>query len=520
MESRPGEGSTFHFTVDLEPREREEEENPRDGKLEKLRILVVDDNAAAREIYREMILSFGFSVGTASSAEEARDVLGDRAGDNWDIVLLDGDMPGKSGRELTDERITEPAPSPKIILMTASESDEELNASVKNPLIAKVLAKPLMPSSLLNAIHDSMGIAEIRPLRTDSLDREIKQIKARLNGCHVLLVEDNEINQEVALEILSRAGITSDLAENGQDAVDMVYAEDYDAVLMDCQLPLMDGYEATGKIRELERFAELPIIAMTANVLSGDRERSLSSGMNDHVGKPVNPKEIYRVLDKWIGRNRDVSLTEQTEPAALSPLKKPPRIYGLDYREGMTLLGGNGELYFRLLGKFIDTYAAFADDFQRAENDQDRDAAARLAHSLKGSAGNIAARLIAEKAGDLESAVRRKDESARTEALESLTALLDPFILALQEYRESGSEERKSPMDNGPSRLTEEMVIKMKGLLGDSDTEAVDYLGEFVSAAEDDLQLTPAFKSFVKSVERYEFEEALDQLEKIKEGTL
>ena len=512
IESRVGRGSTFHFTVNLERQEQEESLLASCGELDSLRILVIDDNGTAREIYQQMLNSFGFSTDTATTPEEGWEKLISPPDGGWDFVLMDGNMPDRGGTVLA-RRMEEELPSPpRVILMTAYAREEVLSRSESTPLIVGVLAKPVMPSTLLNAIQDALGIAEMRPKRDISLKNEVAQIKTRLAGRKILLVEDNEINQEVARELLTQAGMAVDLAEDGQEAVDMIYAGNYDAVLMDCQLPLMDGYEATAKIRELERFENLPIIAMTANVLSGDKEKSLEAGMNDHLGKPINPRELYKTLNRWIEEEGTSVLPVPSQPAAPDREIEPPHIAGLNYEEALIFLDGNKLLYHKLLGKFLENYASFEEDFLKTREDKDEGAAARWAHSLKGSAGNIGAGVIAEKAEALERALRQNgEEGVLKEAFSSLGESLGQFLGELENYR---AEERGPEPENVPDETFPEKLTVMRAFLTEYDTEAVDFLGDLLPSA-GHLSGSPLFKKFVKRVERYEFGEALELLDQL-----
>ncbi len=513
IDSQIGRGSTFHFTVDLERQEQGETLLASCGELDSLKILVIDDNSTAREIYRQMLACFGFTTDTAETADEGWEKLLSPPDGGWDFVLMDGNMPQQEGPALARKIEADLPNPPRVILMTAYAREELLSESAASPLVVGVLAKPVMPSTLLNAIQDALGIAEMRPKRDISLKNEVAQIKTRLAGRKILLVEDNEINQEVARELLTQAGMAVDLAEDGQEAVDMIYAGNYDAVLMDCQLPLMDGYEATAKIRELERFENLPIIAMTANVLSGDKEKSLEAGMNDHLGKPINPRELYKTLNRWIEDEGTSVLPLSSQPAPLPAEIEPPHIAGLNYEEGLIFLDGNVLLYHKLLGKFLENYGSFEEDFLKTREDSDEGAAARWAHSLKGSAGNIGAGVIAEKAEALEGALRRNgEEGALEEAFSSLKESLGPFLGELENYR---AEEKGEPNpETIPDGTFPEKLTVMRAFLTEYDTEAVDFLGDLLPSA-GHLSGSPLFKKFVKKVERYEFGEALEILDQL-----
>jgi two-component system, sensor histidine kinase and response regulator len=492
VDSQAGRGSTFHLTVNLQKQTETHGRFPEFGNLGPRRILVVDDNESARE----MMLR-----------EE---------GHPRDLILIDWNLPGTDGLQLCREMAERKPVPPRVILMTAYDREEALNASRDMAPIGEVLSKPIMPSTLLDAILTALGAPPNRKHRSSVHKKEISRLKSSLKGRRILLVEDNEINQEVALELLTGAGVMVDVAGNGQEAVDLVLSRPYDAVLMDCQLPVMDGYRATKIIRSEAGFAGLPVIAMTANVLSGDREKSLKAGMSDHVGKPVDPAELFRVLSKWLGTPEDMApVPSQSESSLPADFALP----GLNREAGLSVMGNNETLNLRLLRKFAASFSAFEEDFRKEFDGGDREKALRIAHSLKGAAGNIGALEVMGTAGELEAACREKGSDGSIEELlkgvaESLAPLLEGIAAGLE------MQERENPADDGAGSfpLTEAMTEKMRNLLQENDTESVDYLEEFVPSS-GDLQFLPSFKKFILAVENYDFDEALALLDDFLGGT-
>ncbi len=515
VDSEAGKGSTFHFTVNLARQEDEHERFPDHSSIDELKILIVDDNSTSLLILSEILVSFKFIIDTASSSDEAVLKLSD-PDKKFDLVLMDWNLPGRDGIDTVKmiNKSEEIEHKPSVIMMTAYGRDDAINASRGVDNIAEYLSKPIMPSSLLDAVLAATG-SKVRSARRIDIHTEmISSVKSGLKGARILLVEDNAINQEVAIELLSSAGIEVTLAENGLEAVELVLKEDFDGVLMDCQLPVMDGYEATEKIRENAAYSELPIIAMTANVLSGDREKSLKAGMNDHVGKPVNPSELFSVLGQWIRKGEiihhgeDISIDNDILPELSD-------IPGLDTEAGLSVVQGNTALYIRLLGKYVEMHDDFSKQFEKALAESS-EASTRLAHSLKGSSGNIGANAVRKAASQLEAACRDKAEKSELNyIIERVSLNLSDLIADIKEHiieLQPGIHETKE--DNGLS-LTSEMMDKMEHLLAENDTEAVIYLETFTEAV-GQKQFTPAFRKFVKTVENYDFEKALDNLRKLK----
>ncbi len=515
VDSEAGKGSTFHFTVNLARQEDEHERFPDHSSIDELKILIVDDNSTSLLILSEILVSFKFDIDTASSSEEA--VLKLSGTDKkFDLVLMDWNLPGRDGIDTVKmiNKSEEISHKPLVIMMTAYGRDDAISASRGVENIAEYLSKPIMPSSLLDAVLAATG-SKVRSARRIDMHTELLDtVKSGLKGARILLVEDNAINQEVAIELLSSAGIDVTLAENGLEAVELVFKEGFDGVLMDCQLPVMDGYEATSKIRENSAYSDLPIIAMTANVLSGDREKSLKAGMNDHVGKPVNPAELFSVLGQWIQKTK-IELDDEDILEGDGILTEMIDIPGLDTEAGLFVVQGNRALYMRLLGKYVEMYDDFSEQFKKALA-EGPEASTSLAHSLKGSSGNIGATAVRKAASQLEAACRDKAENNELNYLiERVNLNLSDLIADIKEnVIKLQPEGHDSENDKAPS-LTNEMVDKMEHLLSENDTEAVIYLETFIEAA-GNKQFTPAFRKFVKCVENYDFEKALDNLRKLK----
>jgi PAS domain S-box-containing protein len=306
VESEAGKGSTFHFHARFGV-----QKNPRTRRMFKAdellgtRVLVVDDNASAREILSTMARTFGLEVDVARDGAEGLRLIeqSDKKQQPYDLVLMDWKMPVMDGVEATSQIGAQNLhKAPTVIMVTAFGREEAMaSASERGVKIHNVLTKPVTPSTLLEAIgetlHKGMEITTRSEARADSQNEAMGSLK----GARVLLVEDNDMNQELAMELLANAGIEVTLAVNGPDALDKIGADaGFDGVLMDCQMPVMDGYTATREIRKNEKYRNLPIIAMTANAMTGDREKVIEAGMNDHIAKPLNVGAMFATIAKWI----------------------------------------------------------------------------------------------------------------------------------------------------------------------------------------------------------------------------
>ena len=321
VESVPGRGSTFSFTAAFDlPEQADVPVRRVAGDLHGMRVLVVDDNATSRLLLEETLTAMAFRVTLAEDGAEALRCVAEacRAGNPYRIILLDWKMPGMDGTE-TARRIREvvtPEEAATIIMVTAY-GREEIVKQIREIGIREVLTKPVSPSALFDAISVALDFS----VKNDTMERSSPQ-QSRLRGARVLLAEDNLINQQVAQEILLLFGVDVDIADNGEEAVRKARENVYDAVLMDIQMSRMDGLEATRRIRREIPSARMPIIAMTAHAMSGDREKSLAAGMQDHVTKPVDPDALYATLARWIRPASPASLTDETGDGARTDAAK------------------------------------------------------------------------------------------------------------------------------------------------------------------------------------------------------
>jgi PAS domain S-box-containing protein len=517
VESVPGSGSTFHFCVSLgvqtdAPARRMFTAD----ELLGIRVLVVDDNASAREILSSMAHSFGVEVDVADSGRLALRMLAQAEHNSlpFDLVLMDWRMPGMDGvetvRQMRSANLTR---TPSVIMVTALDREELLEqAKLQHVQLPVVLTKPVTPSTLLEAIGTVFGKVPQIGTRASERNEQSADNMARLKGARLLLVEDNELNRELACDLLQGAGIELELACDGQQALDLLARDsDFDGVLMDCQMPVMDGYTATRRIRQQANFAALPIIAMTADAMAGDRERALACGMNDHLSKPLDVDGMFATLASWIkprvGRPGKAPMV--TGPAASEAL--PARLEGIDQVAGLATCSGKSALYLQLLRKFHSTQMSFVEQFQVALADADPTAATRVAHTLRGTAGNIGAKAVAQAAAQLEQACQAGESSTRVQAhLAEVGQRLIPVLNALSRLGEA---------DPASGALAPQPVVELSGrlsrlrhLLAESDTAAIAALDDVRSLSLDEA-LAKRLSLVAQQLERFDFDRALALLQ-------
>jgi CheY-like chemotaxis protein len=308
-ESTLGQGSSFFFTVRLKIADKKEQSQSQEVSFKGLTALIVDDDITALEIISEELIREAFEVITCASGMEAIDYLDSK---KWfpDLLVIDWQMPNMDGLDTIKKlqaKWTRSRQVP-IIMVTAYNRDEVLPFS-RSLGVKKVLDKPISASKLHDTLMELFGRKLVRTTQNDLVSE--KELIKTIKGARILLVEDNDVNQLVAGRILGNAGFKVKIAGNGSLAVDMVKNEPFELILMDIQMPVMDGFTATHHIRELG-FRDLPIVAMTAHAMSSDRELSLKSGMNDHINKPINVQELFQTLLKWIPPQNNE--TPETKP--------------------------------------------------------------------------------------------------------------------------------------------------------------------------------------------------------------
>jgi signal transduction histidine kinase/DNA-binding response OmpR family regulator/HPt (histidine-containing phosphotransfer) domain-containing protein len=434
--STPGAGSRFSFTVTLGVDADAEVESRALGRA---RVLVVDDSASARDALAEMLGAWGIRAGAAASGEQALEMLAQAAaaGQPYELVLMDYLMPGWDGVE-TIRRIRADArcgATPAILMVSACSREGALEERGELPVDAW-LSKPVNPAllhhSVLQALHP-----ELLPAARPAVDT-LPDL-TRLDGARILLVEDNAINREVALDFLAAARMRVDCAADGLEAVAMVKDGDYDLVLMDIQMPVLDGLSAAREIRALPGCAELPIVAMTANALSGDHERSLAAGMNDHVIKPIDADLLFRALLRWIDPARLLGralpalaggVADADQASTLVPPALPP-LTGVDWRQALASSSGDPARLQRRLASFAREYADAPQSIGEALARGADEVLLGLAHNLRSGATYIGAAALARIAGDLEQTLRDGHREGLAQLASELARSLDAVLQGL-----------------------------------------------------------------------------------------
>jgi len=532
VESVYGEGSTFWFTAMLEEASHREKLMQAALSIAGRRVLVVDDNLHARTVLHDMLCTYRMRVDMADAGATAVSLVkkADAQKDPYEIVYMDMQMPGMDGADAYGMIKSMPlkCETPKCVVVTAF-SREDVYQRIKDSGIELLLVKPISFSTLLESTLRVLGA-----IKSDA-DYSVKSKPVAIDvditpicGSHILLVEDNELNRQVAVGILSIGGFRIDIAENGKIAVEKAFECAPDIILMDMQMPVMDGIEATRQIRAISELSDVPIIAMTANAMQADRELCMEAGMNDYIAKPFDPNQLFSVLKKWLVPNgtKSPQTTEKKKETPAHERKtektgraKLPKIKGLDVSTGLQHLMGNETLYLQVLEKFSANQKNAVSGIIEALEKDDRESAERLAHTLKGLSGSIGASALQAKAEALEREIRGgAPMSELTDLLEETEKLLAALI-AETEKLPKVSETAECPPADAPEATARQITAVLDklrpALLASKPKKCKEILREYRmlvwpgNVREEAAELD-------KLICRYRFQEALELIKAIK----
>ena len=521
VESKPGEGTTFFFTARFGRQKKEKPERTIiPDTLQKLKVLVVDDNETFREVLKVYLEEFTFQVRTVPSGNQA---LGEikkvfQTGQKpYDLVFMDWQMPEMNGIETARKIQDDPdiMQRPKIIMVTG-HGRADVMKEAEDIGLAGFLLKPVTPSLLLDATVDAFGLSVER--KTADARRKEKRPDGfeAIRGARILLVEDNEINQQVATELLKDEGFFVSVADNGKIAVEKIKAsaesEAYDVVLMDLQMPVMDGYTSTKEIRKDGRFKDLPIIAMTADAMTGVRDEVIDIGMNDYVTKPIDPNQLFSALIKWIEPG------ERQVPEHLAEkIKEKPEeklltdMPGISVKDGLTRVAGNTKLYRKILTKFYNNYSNATEQIKDALDKDDQELAQRLAHTVKGVAGNIGAMDLPVPAGELEAAIKHQ----KTDEFEALLAgFADALNLVLNSLKnvvevEDKIEKETIESESGDPKMLLELLMKLEPHLKKRKPKPCKEVLAEINKINWPDEFTQSLTKLEKLIGKYKFKDAL-----------
>jgi len=514
VESQHGKGSTFWFTARLG--KSVEKHIITRQTFANRRVLVADDNETARHVLEGMLTGMAFIVEQATDGIAAVEAVkaAVASGRPFDIVFLDVQMPGMDGIQAATSIVNLGLDDlPNLVLVTAY-GREEIIKEAEIAGLENILLKPVNPSTLLDLCMRLMGEYRDEARSPSPVSGTLKELET-IRGAIILVAEDNELNQEVALGLLEDEGFVVDIANDGEEALAMVAQRKYDIVLMDMQMPVMDGITATQEILKNPAYANLPIVAMTANAMQHDKERCLAAGMVDHIAKPIEPEELFRMLLKWIPPIQQEPDSQLTRGAESVPAEESwNNIPGLDVAAAMRRVLGKQKLYLTMLRKYVSTQRNAASELSEALLVEDRITAERIAHTAKGVSGNIGATELQGMAEQLETMIQsgQVDKASIEPILERFSLSLAILIAHIERTLPAEELATDTPSTSVDREKAEEVLGTLRELLSNDDSEA----GDLFENNRDLLRGFLGHETFGKleyAIGQFDFEKALDLLQ-------
>lgn len=525
VESEFGKGSVFTFDAVFRVQEGADVTHAELLKdLHGMKVLVVDDNQSSRQILMEMMERLEFRVAVCASGEEAIGEL-ERAsvsGEAYDLVLMDWKMPGMDGLEAGMKIRSDPALSktPAIILITAYGTEELMDRS-EHAGLDGFLLKPVSPSTVIDTLMmifrhaDNTDLLQKNRRRNDPAD-----IVREIRGARILLAEDNDLNQQVAIELLEGAGLSVTLAADGKEAVEKM-DRGFHAVLMDIQMPNMDGYEAARLILSKPEYKGIPVIAMTANAMEQDIELAKAAGMVSHVVKPVDPVKLYRTLAEYIRPDPEkpfnaVGSGISTGAAVLRSgpgmIKLPQSLPGIDMADGLTHVAGNVSVYARLLRQFPGNQGSCAEEIRVRLRQDDSTGAMRLAHSMKSVAGNLGAKALFYAARDVESALKENRDAG--DLVKIMEKKLEEVVSGIKIWMSEFNDENRVNPSGIDMAVLNAGLDELEKRLKDDDASSIEIIDELA------LMGIPSLAGLLDAMriqaEKYNFDAVLEILAELK----
>lgn len=501
VDSELGSGSRFYFDLTLGYQAADETRTlPLD--IRGLRALVVDDNPTARQILHDQLVSFQLQVDEASGAQAGLKLLDQH---EYALVLMDWKMPdidGLQAVEMIRERFGNNTPA--LIMVTAYGREEIVNSPHRESLDGFLL-KPITPSLLFDSIMQALSDnppTQIHKTKTESLHA--------LRG-DLLLVEDNETNRLVAREIIQGFGLNVREAEDGKTAIALLQEHHFDLAVLDIQMPDMDGYQLATHIRQQPQWANLPLLAVTANAMQGDRDRALNAGFDAHIPKPIDPTLLHQELAKHLPQSDAGLLVPDAKEQHSAHL--PTSLPDTDMEWGIKRIGGNQKLYARLLKGFHRDFQSFTYQVAHAWQSNNQQQARRLAHTLQGVAANLGAALLSSRAATLEHLIENPDTHDIDDALQEVESMLLPLIQAIKNWDQAQTEEL-SQQPVAETASTQQIVETLLKHLQEGNPSATQCLAQ-LHAEFDQHNALDDYTKVQTLLDDYEFDQALESLQSL-----
>jgi two-component system sensor histidine kinase/response regulator len=524
LESTPGKGSTFSFNAFFNLAETtEEDEQILASEINGRKALLVDDSESARLVLHEMLSSIGFNVLVAKDAFEAIEIfeIEQQSEEKLTLLVVDWQMPGMDGLQLVREIKAKEGLDVPAVLMVTAYGLETVKEAAKQKMIDGVLLKPINHSTLHDTLNSIFHLKKMNnPLELNA-PLNVDEFKKHLTGVKILLAEDNDINLQLAMELLEDVGVLVDVAHNGFEAVQKATMQQYDLVLMDIQMPEMDGLAATKQIRQDARLRSLPILAMTAHAMKGEKEKSIAAGMNDHITKPIDPEVLYQTIVKNVrGIELKKNPNQQTKGSNTSELI----IAGIETAEGIRRIGNKKEAYFNLLRSFTKTYANKEFELLSMRDQNDLAGLSLFLHTLAGVLGNIGAKELYSITYPLSHGLKALSEEPHAKLsipqqkqIEHIATNLPSLIREINSAIPAEAIKTEDTANNTVKKVLDVQSWQVKheelhSLIKEQNGDAIEYCLNWIQNYELSEEQLNTLNQVKKALMDYEFEQALNHL--------
>ena len=522
VESEKGKGAKFKFSIQAKKVGKVDNSSDLVHKnLNGLRVLLVDDSDTSRNTLHEILESFKFNVFSASSGEEGISIFLEQKSLNVpiDLIIADWYMPEMDGLEMIDQ--LKAHGNEQSVLMVTAYGAQALRQAKQSNQIDSYLLKPISPSILFDSIQQALSKKSLKGIDGENENEKLIDFRSKLNGFHVLIVEDNEINRELIIELLLDVGITCDIATNGSEGLDMAQKKEYASILMDIQMPVMDGLTASREMRKIQKLKEIPIIAMTAHAMVGEREKSLGAGMNEHITKPINPKTLYETLCTFLlkAENFNVQLDQKNDLPS-DAVTDFPSIPGVDVQDGLSRAGSRIELYIKLLSSFLKKYKHSGNEINEHWKNLEYKNLMEVLHTIGGVAGNIGAKQLSKDMLRISGILKKdKEEHKILEGdIESIVDMHNKLIesidhaisnYTLTDHQIDSKDELKSQNNEA---LIDELITKITS----KNPKSIQLAKELSKSKKFSEEEQKNLKQVLENLEEFDFENALIKLKEFK----
>lgn len=526
VKSKTGEGSEFIFNAYFSLEDNVNNHIDTIENIKGLNALLVDDSESARMVLNDMLSSLGFNVTIAKNGAEAVEIFENHVDkDPFSLLVVDWQMPGMDGLELVNELKKQHDGEIPAVLMVTAYGLDTVRKAARDHEVDGLIIKPVNPSALFDSVNKILQLGK-KKVAAHKLNKQNDiDHKSALEGKRILLVEDNEINMELAMELLKDVGILYDSAWNGAEALEKLKESNFDLVLMDIQMPIMDGLTAARKIREELKNKELPVLAMTAHAMKGEREKSLAAGMNDHITKPIDPEFLYMTLRKFLVPQsaNPTQIVNTPNKVVVEPIVNNINIVGIDTITGLRRAAGKEEVYLKLLKTFIENYGNFKAKADQLQAQNRLDETGMLLHTLAGVSGNIGITEVYKLAQQLTLEFKEHIKGGSLNftpilqnKLEEVTHVLEIYLDRIHVFLTSleiASTDNKQEVSVAE---LDEMLNKLGVAIAENDPVSIEQCNYLIEKIKLNDSLVELLLDVSTSINNFDFEEAMDKFNTIK----